>query len=598
MNAIAWQPIDPIVGSTPSSAGGAISCLDDLCALAAELDGLKGPAEEAFLTVGSALGEASHLFGKIQDCFRLLVGRLDGSAATATTDRLEKTTAQFAHLGSIGHALTDSLDQLNTMAPAIESHLQVLHKIAGEVGALAINAKIQASQVPSGGADFSVFTTEIQRLGTLAGKIIGQACSRLRSIRQSVADAAVEARSFEKDAALQLSTIQERLTEGLALLADQHRATASAVAREGRHSDDTVQRVAACMTDLQFNDTACQRIEHVREALTTVIEMATAGEADAGTLVGTVCLLQAMHLSQTSSEYGRHVELLTANLRGIGADAQSIASDAEVAMRPVDRQSDPGKEESFVAALQRDVTLATALLSSQRAGRSRVSTVVRSVSSALGEMVGDLDGIHSIDADMRVMGLNATLKCSRLGQHGRALGVIAQELRGCSKRTEALSRRVADLLQGAMELAGALATQDGADAGQVNELAPSMASWVAELGDLNTVVDERVMQLHRDCSRVAHLLIQTADAVVIHHRMTETLCRIAARLEGIAGTLGVARDDASTMSERVREMLAGRYTMQSERLVHKVFADGVPAGQAVMATAAPAAVDDIDALLF
>jgi hypothetical protein len=80
--------------------------------------------------------------------------------------------------------------------------------------------------------------------------------------------------------------------------------------------------------------------------------------------------------------------------------------------------------------------------------------------------------------------------------------------------------------------------------------------------------------------------------------MHQALTQAAERLEGVAALTGVDGADIEVMSERIRTLLAGHYTMQSERLIHQIFADCFSDEHAKTSIAAPAADASIDDLLF
>ena len=553
------------------------SGLLDLAALTSvmtELGGLNGPAEEAFLAIGSALGEASTLLGRVQSGFDALVEHLQGADSKGTAIGLVNATEQIASLTGRSHGSADELVRLGEVIKRIEASLRALGKIIGEVGALAINAKIQASLIESGGIDFTVFTTEIERLGKLAGQTIDQTLARLSELDLAIAKALTGERDFERDAARELANVQGRLAEGLEVLVTQRQTAAAAAERIGRHFRDTSRRVVACIIELQFNDTACQRIEHVRDAIGIVAELARAeGEEQIDTLVGAVCRLQALQLSRTAGEYHERVEALIANLREIAQDTESILTDADTAISSDASVSGAKAHDSFIATLESDITLAARLLTNQAEGRERVKAIVQTVSAGFAEMARDLEAIHSIDADMRVMGLNATFKCARLGNHGRALGVIAHELRSCSKRTEEFSGQISDLLHSAMDMSKTLGTQEGRDAALVSELGRSMVNSLVNLGALSVALDTTLEKLHLDGERVTNLISGTAGRINVHLGMHESLTQAAARLADFADETGIDGADITAMEERIRTLLAGHYTMQSERLVHQIFAD-------------------------
>ena len=150
------------------------------------LGGLNGPAEDAFLAIGSVLGEASSLLGGIQTGFATLVERLEGGEAAATATGLVNATERFASLGSGSHGSTEVLLRLVGVVGQIEARLRTLSKVVGEVGALAINAKIQASLIEAGGTDFTVNSTVVYE--TAVFSIAEISAARATSLSDSAFD--------------------------------------------------------------------------------------------------------------------------------------------------------------------------------------------------------------------------------------------------------------------------------------------------------------------------------------------------------------------------------------------------------------------------
>jgi hypothetical protein len=536
------------------------------------LGALNGPAETAFLAIGTALGQASEQVGRMRSCFAQLVERLADTEATAA--RLREATARISLLAGQGNESAELLAQLGEELGEIDGCLESMSRVVREVGALAVNAKIQASFVQSSGMDFTVFTTEIQTLGFRAADAITNTRSRLRALDQAIADALAEERDFEQAAAKELIRVDKRLEEGLVILVEQHRAAALAVDKVQRVSEATAQHIVSCMIELQFNDTASQRIEHVRDAMVILDELFDAeAEEPSGGLVGAVCRLQALQLERTGSEYGERVETLRANLQAIAGDALTILTDADAAIGAKRQGGGDGGAPSFIGALEDDIALAAKLLHGQAAGRQRVKAIVGLVSTGFAEVGADINTLQSIDDNMRMMGLNATFKCARLGDAGLALGIVADALRMASERMRGLSAQVAERLQHAIARSQVLGTQEEEDIAVFSDLEASMSTSMVGLGTLATALDEALATLHRDGDQVASLLTRTADGAKIHHLVGGVLAQAAQTLSEIADASGVDGADIAAMGDRIKTMLAGHYTMQSERLTHQIFAD-------------------------
>jgi len=591
--------IEPAADISRPSGGLAPAHLKLLTSVMADLGTLNAPAEEAFLAITAVLGDSSTILGEVRTSFEGLIGHLQSSGTTSNIEGLRQAAERIATLSVKSGGSNEVLVQLDGVVRQIEANLSSLSKVIAEVGGLAINAKIEAALIAAAGIDFTVFTSEIQRLRGLAQEAIGQTGGRLHSLRRVILDALSEEHTFERSAAAELAGVQERLRDGIAIIAQQHQAASAAVQRASLHSQDTAQRVVASMMELQFNDTACQRIQHVRDAMATIIELAQAGaEENISLLVGAVCRLQALQLSRTAADYQDRVEALIVHLREITNDALKICAEADAAVSNDKNSVGDKRGGSFIGTLEKDVSIGAQLLNREAAGQERVRAVIHSVSTGFTEMKRDIDSLHSIDADMRVMGLNATFKCTRLGPSGRALGVIAQELRSCSKRTEEISGQISRLLLTAIDISGTLGTSENNDAEMVSELGKWMMSSSLDLGSLSRTLEESLDKLRQDGERVAHLLSNTANKITVHRHMSAALLTAGQKLNGIADATGVQGADIDVVGERIRSLLANHYTMQSERLIHELFADHFDDETAEASAEAPATETDIDDLLF
>ena len=91
-----------------------------------------------------------------------------------------------------------------------------------------------------------------------------------------------------------------------------------------------------------------------------------------------------------------------------------------------------GYDRAQLAAANR---AAIALLEDLRGAQTEGDSVMSGVLATTKALERNISAIQSLESDIRLMGLNTTLRSGRLGNEGRALTVIAQELRTCSNLT-------------------------------------------------------------------------------------------------------------------------------------------------------------------
>lgn len=572
--------------------------------LEAILGRLTGSADQDFLRIGNSLGHAVEVFGRLGRSLGGLAEHLHSPEAHSAVSSLEQAVQGIRDMAGGDNRTSHILVKLEDGATEVSKRIDLLQRIIGEVVALAINGKIQAALVTAAGVDFSVFTTEIGRLGLMAATSTEQAAGRLKAVRAAVASARQAEIDFERNEAKELDAVRTRIETSLSVLAERrHRAAhaADSVADKSKHIS---QRIGSTVGELQINDSVCQRIEHVRTALRAMAALAMAEPvSEPGCqwltdvalerripMIGGVLHLQSAQLSGGASDYRGEVEGLARNLSTLAGDAAEILAEAEAAF------GGGGGGGMFMAEIESDIRRATELLAAYAGARQRAGTVVGAVSDGFRAMAADLAAIQSIDADMRVMGLNATLKCGRLGNDGRALGVVAHELRACSKRTEDCSHSIADLLKTVLALADDLAAASTeAGGGEASDPIAIMEGSLTALSYLGESMSNALAELRSDAGGVSSSLSETARGIDIHHRVGSAAKDGASRLSELANGLAKYSEFDEAIHKDIHRLMQPCYTMDAERIIHQTFAKDDSAATAMQAGAKDSD-DDLDGM--
>ncbi|WP_042694464.1 methyl-accepting chemotaxis protein [Azospirillum sp. B506] len=229
--------------------------------------------------------------------------------------------------------------------------------------------------------------------------------------------------------------------------------------------------------------------------------------------------------------------------------------------------SNPAKGEggSILAIVATEVDRALELLQHYCRSDERLRERVVEVSHGFDAMGRDVLAIRSIDTDMRLMGLNTTLKCARLGSEGRGLGVVAQELRACSRRTEDVSKAIAEAIQAATRGASALDLRSGRDHRAARELADEMSGSMECLKRLHADQMRSLSALTGDCLEVSRLLTGTIDRLGIEQRLAAASLRFAHRMEAASRSGDI---HAPGIAEDLHRLFATLYTADLERNTH------------------------------
>lgn len=564
--------------------------------LADQLGRCLEPNEQAFLELGEALMAARGKLGVAADGFGALSARVDAGDGMDVVATLEASRDDVVTVTGQTRAVRAALDDLAAMRPAVGRPLATVAKIIGEIAALATNAKIQAAQIHADEVDFSVFTRDMDRLREMAAQAVRRAEARLVDLDAATARVAGDADAFGQDQAGELRVITAGLRDRLVELGRRrdlaHRALdglrdrAAAIAR----------RVERCVAALQINDLTSQRVAHVRTAL-DLTRALVGGVPALGPglewmaeltperrrgLTAVVCRLQAAQLDRAAADFRAALVEVRRDLAGLRDEATAIRQEC----RKVFGGDGHAGGDSYIRGVAAEVARAAELLRAYCAIDGQVRAGVDTVAAGFAAMAEDVKAIQSIDADMRVMGLNATLKCTRLGRSGAALAVVAQELRACSRRTEETARSITQAIAAAATKARATAVASEREyqvAARLSDQLGTAAGHMVAFGDGLAV---SLVEIERACGEVETVLAAATGPEGWDRRFDAATRDVAAELARVAESAG-GGDEANSRDD-VARLLGGHYTMASERVIHDLF------DPAASSRGRPSAADMVD----
>lgn len=541
----------------------------ELSALAAAVTDLLRPVESTFLSLGEALLTCVQVLENIDRDFSGLSDLLASPDAETAKQALREVVGGVVTMAEHSSGIADGLVRMDTTTAASFRPLAELTKIAGEIGTLGMNAKIQAAQIGSAGIDFSVFTTEISRLKSTAEKVIGAASDRfhkvwgmIRAVRTAEADAlAIDNRD--------IGTTPEHFDTIQSTLSERHSRAVTAADDIRKRSRAITARIAACISRMQIADRTSQRLGHVRDALKLLADLAdgkAAEDWDKGqrqALVAAGSDLQARQFGHAIREFADAVGQLRNDIVAMAEELQSIAAEASAVFGC-------GGNTSFLTELHVDTQREVVVLQHYAVLRGQVQTRIGELISELNQMSADMDAVRDIDAEMRVVGLNASFKCGRLGSQGRALSVIAHELRTCSGRTEEASKAVVAAMKETIDTAGWLSGVVADERIEADRLADCLSMSVQSLARLSEDVGHHVQGVLGKWNKATAILADAGSDITLHQEMVAKAQPISDGLHTLVSNLG----DISSVydpSDDLHLLLGQHYTMGSERAVHDNF---------------------------
>jgi hypothetical protein len=443
------------------------------------------------------------------------------------------------------------------------------------MGNVAVNARVVAAGIVGDADDFDVFTTDIAELSGSATRTIEEFSTVYQQLTVEVRRAASQRAQFDASHRDTLSRLAARLEQNLAALVNRRQLSADGSAETSRVAREIAARVASAVMAMQVGDATRQRLEHVEAALSRLASLADDPEAglapaDVPAAVAAGLHLQTLQLRGTATTFSSELAEAERAVGALAAEARTVLDQSR------SLYGDGGPGQSSLSGFNAEIREAITVLRDCEVQRGKLEEVAGAVDRIVRVLLGHVEAVREIEASMRLVSLNAAVRCAQLGPRGRALSVISTQLRELTVETVVAAEAAMTALGEAATLAQSFNAASGGDAvGQVAWLEQE----AAQASGLMTAVDRRLNEalglLDREGPVAIRALGEAADRLAGHETMSEAIDDAAMRAAELVG----GADPRPTQASRpFLAVLRRRYTMEAERRIHDGFAG--PAGAA------------------
>lgn len=527
------------------------------------LEQARGAIEGRFLEVGDVLS-------RIVDGANVLIDSLDRTRERLTGDTVRAATNQLTdasmRLRSLPESLRERRDRIGDLMRAggdLTVHIEDMRQHLAYLRVFGVNIKITSGGIAAAGPEFAIFAQEICDCIELGRGQLDAFRADLAKLDEVLSAAVAHEERLRRRCEELVPAIPDALvSEASAVSA--HQATVAEISSSvGELARGLRKKIGAVLGALQIGDITRQRIEHVQHGLVLLETFAEAQALPAEArrrLEGFMRRLLAAQLAATTRDFQTEVSR-------IGHNVSAIAGDADQIMRLRDhaqgRASDG--EGSFLAGLEASLVQASALVQDIDAGERLAEEVSRSAASAAHALATQIQAIQNMRADVQMMALNTTLKCARIGETGKPLGVIAIELRQHAGHLETSAARTLTALEGLSMSAGASAGHDAE--GGATLVAGALQSAVERFRTTGEEIDSDLAAAAREGESVVDLLRRAVARFDFHGHVGSYLDKAASELAAGADDSAPV-DDLMPVLGAMLQSLARTYTMVQEREVH------------------------------
>lgn len=560
---------------------------DDLRPILTPIAATASSIEGAFLKAGDALGRGLAIFEQLGTGLSSLSGELDEGAmesATVAIGRVADELVAFSeHLPRDGATLVD----LHACSMTVSSRLDRLIESMRMMTVLTRSARIEAVIFDTKGAEFVDFTQEIgQLMRHVQAKVA--TCSREHAKLIDILGAAVRAQeTLDRDYRAKLIEMAGDLRATFASIEDRRRRGAGAARDLVVRSAEIASAVRTAIMSLQSGDSTRQRLEHVHQGIELAMTPPVTSHEEAQAVRALMYRLQAGQLRDAVVSLEDDVGAIDGSLERLVLDARDLVAMGHAIY------GDDGSDKSFLHTLGDGLSKAAIVIQRCAGARDTVGAILVSMRDLIRDLHTTISDLNGVIMDVVLIGMNAGLKAGRLGQEGRSLVVIAQEL----KNTASEIANEAEGLLPVFETLQSLSRQLDVPADEVGR-------------DVNRDVAAILDTLKAGGARLASLLAsldgagQVFEGELVHARsdfarVLETrgaLDDAAADLDDrdLAAGLDIDIEDASRVVDGI---MVPRYTMARERDIHAEIL-GVRPARDDADPVLPARVGDLAELLF
>ncbi|MCQ4631804.1 chemotaxis protein [Shinella sp. CPCC 100929] len=550
--------------------------------LVSRLEGARSRIEQRFLDGGVVLLNVLDVLNRLVASLENLSGSLGDEAAEATIGQLVATVDQLTALPGIEEMRQQRLGNVAVTEKSLGGYIADMQETLRYLRTFATTAKITGAAIP----DFSGFAeeileriqygrTQVDALGTKIGtlsSVIGSASTgggeALERFRRSVPD------------------IAGNLSRNAGDLTAQRRHLSQLAAKVGASARHVQTKVATTLSAMQIGDITRQRIEHCQSAFTFLDDYLAAGTLDAeaaGRLTALVRHLVHAQLGEIARDFARECKTVVSTIRSFGADIDGLM------MLYGDMDAADGKSaDRAMRILEADIAAARAVVRDIEQAADKANALGHSTVETVRELLKGVETIKLVRTDIQYMALNTNLRCSKLGEEGRAINVVTAELRTFSTRLDETAEHILVALQSLEDDAGRLSEAGASAGGSLDAHLEEALDHIRRAGDR---MEEDMTALRACGADVSAKAGRTIADLDFNAELGDVLADCSARAGDL---LGHELPDLSGLDEALADLgsrISRTYTMVSEREVHaRIF------GTPMEAPAAPAAAKTDDEL--
>ena len=555
----------------------AAGILPDLCTVIRSLEGVMEKVEPQFLRIGRELqalyADAEHLSDLTVDAAKS-IGCAEGCESFLSgIDRLAKHS--LADLQGYRCKISNSLMNVNLSLEHLGRLCRicsVIEKTGMSLNVIGLNIAAESSRSPDANEMFGTFTEEIRQLSRKISGISRHILEDAGATRKGQIAANAEILKGLETFGYLYGSAQRVVQKAIREIYSIMDLSIKVLEISNAHSREISRQVGEVVVALQFHDIARQKIEHMVMAIRDA-ESICKGERDqyrpdsAQAQAYNILLLQTVQMKEVISEIlGAH-EKSDLAFRGLARHVDQLVSDISVFET---RQRAESRIEERIRALKTGLEQLGNLLAQGRGLEKQIKDTAEQVTNTASQLSEHIDQVRGISMDLHLKALNAVVKSARLGENGQVLEILAQEVSHLSRQSDKFVSDVVEILQSLVSLSLELDLDSLETPEPYDETSPlSVEDSIRELTENYEQFKMNTDAATAGAVNLRDAVANTGASLGFLPELAEALSDYLEQLEKLTEKLEPRNIDAKHIETDRLEQVARRYTMKSERQIHR-----------------------------
>jgi len=528
-------------------ADGHAATVERLCG---ELENVNRSTERDFLAVGGHLRDLRANSRELSHLAQSIGERIRGGAGDHLLGSFESLLAAVGAMEkSAGHS--EALSQVLAACDQFQHALDRMKQAVMTFHVLGMLTRVETARVDRGSDDWQHLASQVRSMSGEISEQVSRMAAAARSLATLLADGHHRVVQSQHHEIKLLRAVTDRLMKDSAAFRTRRQAADESSVRLAAAYREIASAMEELTTGIQCHDITHQQIEH---AIATLRETA-GGPADS--LPG-IAGLESAQLRAARATFLGSVEAIRHSLEKIEDRVREISAESRELLTNTRSEGD-----SFFGAMEAQAREALGAMAGCRGVEDKIRGVASSARATIGDAARRVKDLESIGVAVERLALNAGIRATHLESAGDPLSVLAAAVKTLAAETAIEGAEMARLLNHMEALVGSFerqVTEESVAQSCVEEFHRA----IAEMHEAMDFTSSRLDQIGSKAVLFSTELQETRSAISVDESFRKAMEKIVASLDELHGGAPLPESGAI-------EQAADRYTMHSERVVHRNF---------------------------